>query len=136
MTFNWQRYMAYYIGSLLAMIVIVQILAMVGLNLQSSGLSLIPAMIAALVEGQKYAKANAGPLTQPWKDALGMTGIAIGIILLMTAFVLASVPQIRAGLLNALPLFIGVLAAFCIILLGLTRLFYGMGARSVWKARK
>ncbi|MGV6839365.1 MAG: ABZJ_00895 family protein [Planktomarina sp.] len=134
MTFNWKRYIAYYIGSLLAMIVIVQILAIFGINLQSSGLSIIPAMVAALVEGQKYAKLHQPPLAAPWKNTFAMTGIALAFNVVITSFVLASTPYIRTALMDALYLFAGTMAVYALILMGIIRLFYGMGARSVWKA--
>ncbi|MEO0676827.1 MAG: ABZJ_00895 family protein [Pseudomonadota bacterium] len=133
MKVNLTRYALWYTGGSLVVLTFVLIFQQAfGVMLGSAFVPILPAMVAAMVEGSKWAKENSEPVPAPWKDALGMTGVAVGV----TAFLIiaTSLSTMNMGLegLRVMVLLMVVYSAFWIIT---NRLFLAMGARNEWASQ-
>ncbi|MEM1236029.1 MAG: ABZJ_00895 family protein [Pseudomonadota bacterium] len=133
MSVNLTRYAMWFAGASLVALTLVMAVQMVfSVQLGSAFVPIIPAMVAAMVEGSKWAKSSREKLPAPWKDAGAMTGVAIGLTALL---ILATTPAVlgmgREGI-RVVILISGVYAIFWLIT---NRVFLGMGARNEWAAQ-
>lgn len=99
--------------------------------------SFLPPMIAAMVEGQRYAMDNGGPPPKGrlWRATLGMTGIVLIINLcFLTGFLILQtelIPMFK----NYTPYLLA-FGAFLLVLMWLVnRVFYGLGVRGYLKGK-
>ncbi|MEM9853167.1 MAG: ABZJ_00895 family protein [Pseudomonadota bacterium] len=130
MSVNLTRYALWYAGSSL-IVLTAQILFQqaFGINLGQAFLPIIPAMIAAMVEGTNWAKENRDPMPKPWKDACAMTGLCIAITaVLIFATTIQTVGMGFEGI-RVVALLMTIYAVFWLIT---NRLFLYMGARNEW----
>jgi hypothetical protein len=103
----------------------------------SPGLStLLPPMLASLVEGQNFAmkEGSRPPKSKMWRAALGMTACVVVLNLVFTGVIVLVQPDV----LSALARFGELLALLAVFFLGLVllinRFFYGLGVRSYLKS--
>ncbi|MEM1233338.1 MAG: ABZJ_00895 family protein [Pseudomonadota bacterium] len=130
MSVSLQRYGMWFAG--ITVVLIALILAMrsvIGFNLSPALVVVIPALAAAMLEGARYAKTTRSPLPAPWTDALGMTAVALGLL------VVVAVPLVFGP--AGIPITWALAAfAFCGVLwLGTNRLFLTLGARNEWASQ-
>ncbi|MEM1272687.1 MAG: ABZJ_00895 family protein [Pseudomonadota bacterium] len=81
------RYAATFVLTALGAIILIALVIMAtGINLGSAAVQFIPAIFAAMIEGQRYAKSGADAPSGPamWRAAAAMTGIATGLLMLWT----------------------------------------------------
>lgn len=106
------------------------------LDLDSSAVSIIPMMIASMLEGTQFARAEQRHPEgkEAWAITLRLTGVALVISLafgaVMIALMPAGLPQIGLAVWAALSV------GAALLFWGLGRLFFGMGAKNELKAAK
>ncbi|MEM6727429.1 MAG: ABZJ_00895 family protein [Pseudomonadota bacterium] len=127
---NLLRYALWFAGSSLVVLTFVLIFQQAfGITLGSAFVPIIPAMIAAMVEGSHWAKGSREPMPQPWKAAGTMTGIAV---LITGVLILATTPSALGMGLEGLRVVAILLVVYAIFWLVTNRLFLYMGARNEW----
>lgn len=126
MTVNLTRYALWYLGGLVGIVVIALLLqALANLKLPGGVSAIVPPILAAMVEGQRIARARGTPLPgdELVRSAMRMTGVvaAINIVILGLFLMLPPVAQ----MLGAAPLWILVgLFAALLAVVGLVNWFF------------
>ena len=138
MTVNLRRYAMVYIVTLIVGAVLIAALRhFTGLDLATSSIPLLPAMFAAMYEGNKQAieGAPAPKGKEAWIESARMTGIALGFNILLGLVVFASLMR---GQLQMQPIlwFLGFLALYGALWLVTNRIFLGMGYKNATSATK
>ncbi|CUH86866.1 hypothetical protein PH5382_00785 [Phaeobacter sp. CECT 5382] len=81
MTINLKRYALIYVTTVVVLMLVTTLLALAGITIPASLSTLLPAMMAAMVEGQRQAGTQQQPLGwgAAWKAAIPMTvcGVAV-----------------------------------------------------------
>ncbi|SIO33086.1 ABZJ_00895 family protein [Vannielia litorea] len=135
MQISYLRYTGVYVATMLALAALNWALATFASYSLPSGLgTILPPMLAAMLEGQFHARATRAPLApgEAWRAAGVMTGIAAVIAGLMLVIVAAGTPeyaQLPTGLLA------GITLALLVATFLVNRLFLGMGARQELRAQ-
>ncbi|MGR3468015.1 MAG: ABZJ_00895 family protein [Shimia sp.] len=133
-----RRYAMWFTGTALAMLLLVLgVTVLLGVQLSGAALTAFPPLVAAMVEGGRYAKSTRAPLPAPWRDAFAMTGVGALIVLVLAAPMIfglfTSVPgEDAARLIPGLALMAGMVA---IVWLAINRFFLTMGARNEWASQ-
>ncbi len=93
---------------------------------------LVPAVVAAMIEGRAHARATAQNPTriEAWKAAAIMTGLALGLFILLAGFLLQAQPQIIAAIGEQPGRVIGGVLLFCFLWLVTNWFFYTIGIRN------
>ncbi|MEM9350669.1 MAG: ABZJ_00895 family protein [Pseudomonadota bacterium] len=133
MKINLARYALWFAGaSLLVMVLVLIVQRISGIQFPSAFAPVIPAMIAATVEGSKYAKETRESIPQPWLSAAAMTVLSI----LITAVLLlgALMPSMGERTIQ-LGSFSTVFAIYILFWLLCNRIFLAMGARNEWASQ-
>ena len=131
---NAKRFALVVTGTMLALaLLVVALRVLLGVDLANGGLTMIPPMLGAMVEGQKHAKASRAPIEKPWALAVQMTGITLAINLVFGAIVFFLVPGFDVVITYPwlITAFVCVVA---LVWLLVTRYFIGFGAKQTWKA--
>lgn len=130
-----QRFALTYFGFMLGLMAISVVLKLFfETDFVNGGMALIPAIGAAMIEGQKYVQANETlpEKIQMWRFARVAAAVALAISLVAVAIGSFVVPQIRG--LMAQPGGAGILMALALLHAGFTflvvRFFMGLAARS------
>ena len=130
-----QRFALTYFGFMLGLMAISVVLKVFfETEFVNGGMALIPAIGAAMIEGQKYVQANEAlpEKIQMWRFARVAAAVALAISLVAVAIGSFVVPQIRG--LMAQPGGAGILMALALLHAGFTflvvRFFMGLAARS------
>lgn len=110
-----------------------------GIDLASPGLSIVPVMGAAMLQGQRFVR-RSGRLpdrAEKWAFARRATAIVIALGSLLAALLLPTLPQTRAALTDPGPLSIiaGMLALFALAVFAVSAIFLMFGARGALKAQ-
>lgn len=137
MKFDRKRYCLNFLGCLVALFVLNLVLTALGLGYGGAAAALIPPIIAALIEGQHYARMNNAPLPRPWRTAYRMSLIATGFfaVFIIASFAL-SIGVDRSAVKTAtegVTVLLTLIVLYNIATLVLSRIFYGWGAKGVWK---
>lgn len=81
MTINLKRYALIYVTTVVVLMLVTTLLSLAGIALPASLSTLLPAMMAAMIEGQQQAATQKQPLDwgRAWKAAIAMTvcGVAV-----------------------------------------------------------
>jgi hypothetical protein len=132
---GYLRFAVWFVGLTVGLpIAIWGIAALTGLDLDSTAVAIIPMMIAAMVEGQRFARAeNRRPQgREAWRIALHLAGVGLLISVVMGAAVLVFVEPAVIAMIGPGGLVVSVvLLAALFWVLG--RLFLGLGARGYLK---
>ncbi|QDC11073.1 hypothetical protein FHY55_18350 [Oceanicola sp. D3] len=135
MRVNLMRYAGVYIAAAVGLAVLIWIAdAAFGLRLPTGLSTALPPMLAALLEGQAFARAyrELAPNGEAWSIALRMTLVVAVINAVILLGMLLFTPQL------ADPEAFGIIAVVFVVLLGLVlvvnRVFFGMGVKSQLKA--
>ncbi|MCO6384977.1 ABZJ_00895 family protein [Oceanicola sp. 502str15] len=135
MRINLLRYAGVYIAAAVALAALLWALeAFLGVSAPSGLSTALPPMLAALIEGQAYARTTRAPLPggEAWAGALRMTLVVAAINAVVLLGVLLVMPELRE------PQLLGIVAVVFVVLLGVVflanRFFFGMGAKSQLKA--
>ncbi|MEM6307338.1 MAG: ABZJ_00895 family protein [Pseudomonadota bacterium] len=135
MTVNLTRFALWYFGISLGMVLIfIGIEYATGIDAQNAGTSLIPAMLAAMVEGQKHAIATRDPIPKPWKQGAILAGASVGISAVLAVPLLFITPGIVDALMSYLGFVLAGLVFVYFILWLVCRFFLTFGAKNQWKA--
>ena len=133
-----QRFALTYFGFMLGLVAISVLLKLFfETDFANGGMALIPAIGAAMIEGQKYVQANDAlpDKIQMWRFARVAAAVALAISLVAVAMGSYVVPQIR-GLMTQ-PGGAGILMALSLLHAGFTflvvRFFLGLAARSQFR---
>ncbi|MEM1100089.1 MAG: ABZJ_00895 family protein [Pseudomonadota bacterium] len=132
-TVNLLRYSLWFLGTgfVLTLFVILFQQAF-GIGLGMAFMPILPAIVAAMVEGSKYAKSTRTPIPDPWKAAGAMTGLSIALTALLIVTTALPTMGTNAFDLTALVMVLGIYAAFWLVS---NRLFLSMGARNEWASQ-
>ena len=113
------------------------ILSALGIGYGGAYAALIPPIIAALIEGQKFARRNPAPLPGPWRQAFYMMLIGTGffIVFMIASFVFsigvdpetATTPSQTASVIVTLTI------VYAVVNWVLSRIFYAWGAKGIWR---
>ncbi len=93
---------------------------------------LVPAVVASMIEGRGYARQTTQEISngEAWKAAVQMTAVALGLYLMLAAFILQAQPEIM-GVVMAQPLLaLGGVAMFCLLWLVTNRFFFTLGIKN------
>ncbi|WP_071674568.1 ABZJ_00895 family protein [Nioella nitratireducens] len=133
MIFNPRRYLLIFGGAMIVLFVLTLAgQALFGINLGSAAIPLIPAMAAAAVEGQRYAREHReDPVGMvAWQAALKMSFIALGLNILQLGLMMLVQPATYTVMMqNPLPS-IGILALYFGLWVLVNRFFYRIGLRN------
>lgn len=84
MTINLKRYALVYVTTVVLLMLVTTLLALAGVTIPASLSTLLPAMMAAMIEGQQQASTQRLPLGwgAAWKAAIPMTvcGVAVAVV--------------------------------------------------------
>ncbi len=126
------RYALWFAGtSLIVVAIVIGVQVGFGIRLGSAFVPILPAMVAAMVEGSRYAKSTRTPLKSPWMDALRLSAIALAINFFLVAATLAAAPMAAVGI-SGIAILMAVYFVFWFIT---NRVFLAMGARNEWAAQ-
>ncbi len=138
MTVNLKRYAMYYVAVLVAAAIIIGLLRqLASIDLATSFIPIVPAMVAAMVEGHKLSREGAEyPAGKAaWIAAAQMTGVALGFNALLGLLVFGALSG--AGIqMSSIVIFLGFLALYCVFWLVTNRIFLTQGYRNAAAARK
>ncbi len=132
---NLKRFTLVYVATSLALIAIVSaVQAFMGFRIANGGMSIIPAIVAAMMEGQRYAGAHRAlpEGADMWRFAKAAALVILGLSLVFVVLFSLIMPQIRQMMsdpVGASVLFAGSLLQAALGLV-LVRFFIGMGAKS------
>ncbi|MEX5579256.1 ABZJ_00895 family protein [Pseudophaeobacter sp. A-200-2] len=132
---NLKRFTLVYVATALGVIAVVYaVQVLLGHNIANGGMSIIPAIVAAMVEGQRYAKAErAVPESAVlWRFAKAAALMILGLSLIFVVLLSLIMPPLRQMMsdpVGASVLFGGALLQAALGLV-LVRFFSGMGAKS------
>ncbi|OIQ28632.1 MAG: hypothetical protein BM562_12555 [Alphaproteobacteria bacterium MedPE-SWcel] len=137
---NLRRFTLVYMALMLAlMVLVVLVRAISGYDIANAGMAIIPAMGAAMVEGQKFARREER-LPEPaqmWRFARQSAVIIFGLSMVSVLLFSVTAPEIKlllsqnyGGALLLGALLFQVAVSFCLV-----RHFVGLGARSALSAR-
>ncbi|MEO0485429.1 MAG: ABZJ_00895 family protein [Pseudomonadota bacterium] len=90
-------------------------------------LPVIPAMVAAMVEGTKWAKERPDPIPHPWLDAGAMACVALFVTVFMIFTAVLTIPGASAGGISAFAI---LAPLYLLIWLICGRIFLGLGVRN------
>lgn len=129
---NLKRYFVVYVGVLVVVAIVTGLLRqLAAIDLATSFVPVIPAMVAAMYEGSRLAKEGADyPMGKPaWIEALRMTLVALAFngILGFGVFVGLSGAGFRV---QGLIVFLGALSMYCVFWLIANRVFLTQGYRN------
>ncbi|MCR9126294.1 MAG: ABZJ_00895 family protein [Rhodobacteraceae bacterium] len=131
------RFCAWFIGLSIGLPLLFEALrSFAGLDLASSGASILPMMIASMQEGSAFARTERRRPgnAEAWRFAVSLTALGAGLtVVTATASVLLvpSAMALAAGMsVGAVAMIAGVVI---VLYLGLARIFFGLGARSRMK---
>ena len=134
MSVNLTRYALWFAGtSLVVLTLVLGIREAFGIMVGSAVVPILPAIIAAMVEGTRYARETRETFPAPWQDAAVMTGGSVAItavMILATAFTGGG--GISTTSLEPILVLMAVYAVFWLIT---NRIFLAMGARNEWAAQ-
>jgi len=130
---NLTRYALWFMGASLVVMTIVAILQQgFGLQLGTGFTPILPAMVAAMVEGSKWAKVTREKLRAPWLAAGAMTLVAVAITSVLLLATTLSATQATLEGVRVVGTIMAVYAAFWFLT---NRIFLSMGARNEWAAQ-
>ncbi len=135
------RFAVVYLAIMVALMVLILLVqAIFRFDISNAGMAIIPAMGAAMAEGQAFAKAeNRAPETsEMWAFARRAGLVVLGLTLLSTAAFSIAVPEIKFVLSQpggALVLLAAILFQTLISFV-LVRFFLATGAKSILRAQK
>lgn len=132
---NYNRFTLVFLGMTIGMPILLMLVnALTGLELQNAGSTIIPMMIAAMVEGQGFARTDARRPTngEAWMISFRLTAVA-----LILSFVLAIVvkllwPEIIASVPSGWWVIVSV--AIAVIFVLVARIFLALGAKTALRA--
>ncbi|MEM9320374.1 MAG: ABZJ_00895 family protein [Pseudomonadota bacterium] len=122
--------MTFVLVALGAVFVITLLIMAAGINISSAAVQLIPAIAAAMIEGQRHAKSGAELPSkgQIWRAAFAMTGMAMGLFLFWSGLQFMQMPaDIRD---TAVPAILVASAVFLPVYLFANWWFYKVGFQS------
>ncbi|MGH1457592.1 MAG: ABZJ_00895 family protein [Paracoccaceae bacterium] len=136
---NYVRFLGILVLVKLAIVAIFYALTFVGVELKTTSTFVVAPMVAAMIEGQMYAKANgvkpAGALC--WRFAILSAILAIFVEVLITAALFALIPQVGQAV-GSMPIVYmiagGMLAFYFAAFIISHRFFFPMGARNYLNA--
>ncbi|MBS8226243.1 ABZJ_00895 family protein [Vannielia litorea] len=132
---NLFRYAGVYIAVALTLSLVTWLLAaFAGFSLPTGLSTVLPPILAALVEGQCVARATRAPLvgSEAWGTALRMTAVVAAINLVVLIGALLFSPELNNP--QALGIIGGVFVVLLVLVLLVNRVFYAMGVKSQLKA--
>lgn len=135
MNVNLKRYALWFIAATIGLFIVVFALDyFLAMEFPNGAAAVIPAMVAAMVEGQKYAETSRDPVPSPWKQAGALTivGSAISIVFAIPAFIF--LPELRGAFSQFPSLMIGMIVFGILITWVVNRIFLTIGAKNQWKA--
>ena len=144
---NYLRYIGIFLGTALVLAIAIWALrALAGVNLASSGIGIIPPLIAAMVAGQVYARdtGRVPDSAEAWRFAVVATlisiGLAAGLAVIAGLLLPVQVAALRAEVMPAVGTMVSIAAGFLGFLVGVTvlvnRFFLTFGARNMLKGQK
>ncbi len=139
MIFNPRRYLLVFAGALILLIVLVLAgQALFGINLSSAAIPLIPAMVAAAVEGQRHAR---GSSTDPsakesWLAAVKMSFIALGLNILQLGMMMLVELSTYTRIAQNPVASLSILAVYFVLWVVVNWFFYRIGLRNERSAGK
>lgn len=131
------RYALTFLLTLVAGVVVVTLLRVTfGVDLASSFLPIIPAMVAATLEGNKYARSTEAPLENraAWKAAFVMTAIAVAFYAVLAVLLLSLSAQVQDATVAG-GFMAAVMAVYTVVWLIMNRVFLGLGVRNERKVQ-
>lgn len=138
MKVNLKRYAVYYVSVLVAAAIIIGLLRqLASIDLATSFIPIVPAMVASMIEGQKLSREGADyPAGKAaWIAAAQMTGVALVFNILLGVLVFGALSG--AGFqMNSIAIFAGFLAFYCVFWLVTNRIFLTQGYRNATATRK
>lgn len=132
---NLKRFSIVYVVTALALIAIVSaVQAVLGFRIANGGMSIIPAIVAGMIEGQRYARAHRAlpEGADMWRFAKAAALVILGLSLVFAVVFSLIMPDLRQMMsdpVGASVLFAGSLLQAALGLV-LVRFFVGMGAKS------
>ncbi|TNJ41159.1 ABZJ_00895 family protein [Phaeobacter sp. B1627] len=133
---NLRRFTLVYLALILAMMVLVVLVqAVTGFDIANAGMAIIPAMGAAMIEGQKFARREGRQpeSAQMWRFARQSVVIILGLSMVAVMLFSVTAPEIKMLLSQQYggALLLGALLFQVAVSFILVRHFVGLGARSV-----
>lgn len=133
------RFAVIYLATIVGMLVIVLLVqAIARFDISNAGMAIIPAMVAALVEGQSFARAeNRLPESREmWRFARRASVIVLGLTMMSAAVFSIAVPEIAYMLRqpNGAAFLLVAILFQTLVSFFLLRLFLASGAKSALKA--
>jgi hypothetical protein len=135
---NIPRYIAVFLGLAIGLPILLDLIAtFAGINLSSSATAIIPPMIAAMIEGQYFARRH--QRTPDRSDKLAFTKVALVFSLVCTAVLVALTYTLSADFRAYFddPVFLRIagiiVVAFVPIFAIVAYVFFGLGARNELK---
>lgn len=132
---NLRRFTIVYAASALALIAVVSTVQIfLGFRIANGGMSIIPGIVAAMIEGQRYARESRAlpEAAAMWRFARAAALVILGVSLILIVGLSLIMPQLRQMMsdpMGASVLFAGSLLQAALGLV-LVRFFVGMGAKS------
>ena len=130
------RYLLVFVGLTIGIPVLFAVLkSLFGLDLGSGGASIIPVMIAAMVEGQGFAKIEKRrpENKEAWNISLRLAGLGLIPTFIISAIFFAATPSLHVYATNLL-FTIGLIAIVGAVFVLLSRIFFSLGAKGVVRA--
>ncbi|KUP94138.1 ABZJ_00895 family protein [Tritonibacter horizontis] len=137
---NLRRFSLVYLATMLGLMMIVVLVQAVGnFNVANAGMAIIPAMVAGLVEGQRFAgvEKRLPESSQIWRFACRAAVIILGLTMISVSIFSVAAPQIKLMLSHtqgALLLLAAILFQTAVSFL-LVRYFVALGAKSALRAQ-
>lgn len=135
-------YLAWFIALTIGLpLVLMAVEAVTGFDISSSAVSIIPAMIAAHLSGISFVKRfeRVPEKSESWRFTFVAFGLLVVATLVLTAGFLMVFPDLQsevAGMMDpgVLAIFAAMMAVILLVLFVTTRIFFGLGARTQFKA--
>lgn len=139
MIFRPKNYLFVLVGaSLLIALIAYLVERYAGHDIQSAGSSFVPMLVAAMLEGQHYAKSagSAPAKSEMWRGACQMTGIAMLMSIVWGGLIAGMSPDFRI-LMGDLPIlyWVGAIIIGALVSLLFNRLGFGLGIKNELKVQ-
>ncbi|MDT8327632.1 MAG: ABZJ_00895 family protein [Roseovarius sp.] len=137
MSVNLLRYAGTYTATILGIMVLAYVLdAFVGVPFPKGVGTVLPTLVASMLEGQFYARKHGAVLSKgdAWRAAFAMTAVVavLNIALMAALMLMPGVAEMLGSL--SIALWVGILVFLLGIVLLVNRFFLGFGARNELKA--
>jgi len=135
------RFAAVYLATMVGLMVLVVLLqAIANVDIANAGMAIIPAMVAAMVEGQSFARSEdrLPDSAEMWGFARRAGVIILGLTMMSTAVFSVAMPEVKFILTQpyGAVMLLGAILFQTVISFVLVRFFLASGAKSALKAAR